>query len=138
MRGKFIIRDFLCRIGVDGMKMQIMIHTHTHTNTYTLRPLSFHSPIYSTLLIRALTAHSCGTLHLLHKLSWRYMYVLNKGVWLRCMTRGGGAICRAVIFGVLTLTKAGVYNDRRFSDCTRMKALHWFFSCVCGLYVHVY
>eukprot|EP00731_Ephydatia_muelleri_P038519 Em0789g1a len=32
---------FLCRIGVDGMNMQ------------------------------ALTAHSCGTLHLLHKLSWR-------------------------------------------------------------------
>ena len=59
------------------------VHTHTHTHTH---------------------AHT----HTHLKLSWRY--VLNKGVWLRCMTRGGGAICRAV----MTSPKAGVHRQKVF------------------------
>ena len=88
MRGKFIIRDFLCRIGVDGMRMQVMIHTHTHT--HTLPPLSLFTPL-------SLTSSYQGTngsqLWDSAFAAQAFLEVRTKqGCVVRCMTRGGGAI----------------------------------------------
>ena len=133
VRGKFIIRDFLCRIGVDGMKMQIMIHTHKHTYT-SPSPSSLPYPLTSSyqgtngsqLWDSAFAAQA-------------FLEVRTKqGCVVKVHDQRGRGHLQGCHLCVLTSTKAGVYNDRRLSDCTRMKALHWFFSCVYVLYVHVY
>ena len=136
------------------MKMQVMTHTHTHTDTHThththtnththththTLPLSLFTPL-------TLTSSYQGTNS---SQLWDSAFAAQAFLEVRtkqgCVVtlhdqRGRGHL-QGCVLCVLTPPKAGAYIDRRFSGCTCMKVVHWFFQlCVCAdasVLVHV-